>query len=129
MTSCWSSAMRIRSGVVSGIRCLLSDPGAPPRRPVPLSRAGDRAVDGNQGLFARTPWYGPCSCRISRMYSSMAAIRPQTAARILVADDQADVLEALRWLLTGEGYEPEFVSSTVALLERLRERPFDLLLM
>ena len=63
------------------------------------------------------------------MYSSMAAIRPQTAARVLVADDQPDVLEALRWLLTGEGYEPEFVSSTDAVLERLRERPFDLLLM
>ncbi len=63
------------------------------------------------------------------MYSSMAAIRPQTAARVLVADDQPDVLEALRWLLTGEGYEPEFVSSTDAVMERLRERPFDLLLM
>jgi len=59
----------------------------------------------------------------------MVAIRPQTAARVLVADDQADVLEALRWLLTGEGYEPEFVSSTDAVMDRLRERPFDLLLM
>jgi len=59
----------------------------------------------------------------------MTAIRPQTATRLLVADDQPDVLEALRWLLTGEGYEPEFVSSTDAVLERLRERPFDLLLM
>jgi sigma-B regulation protein RsbU (phosphoserine phosphatase) len=57
------------------------------------------------------------------------ATRPQTALRVLVADDQPDVLEALRWLLTGEGYEPEFVSSTDAVLERLRERPFDLLLM
>jgi phosphoserine phosphatase RsbU/P len=63
------------------------------------------------------------------MYSSMVAIRPQTAARVLVADDQPDVLEALRWLLTGEGYEPEFVSSTDAVMERLRQRPFDLLLM
>jgi sigma-B regulation protein RsbU (phosphoserine phosphatase) len=59
----------------------------------------------------------------------MVAIRPQTAARVLVADDQPDVLEALRWLLTGEGYSPEFVSSTDAVLERLREGPFDLLLM
>jgi sigma-B regulation protein RsbU (phosphoserine phosphatase) len=63
------------------------------------------------------------------MYSSMTAIRPQAATRVLVADDQPDVLEALRWLLTGEGYEPEFVSSTDAVLERLRERSFDLLLM
>src|SRR4051812_44977680 len=67
--------------------------------------------------------------RSQRMYSSMVAIRPQTSARVLVADDQPDVLEALRWLLTGEGYEPEFVNSTDAVLERLRERPFDLLLM
>ena len=57
------------------------------------------------------------------------AIRPEAAARVLVADDQPDVLEALRWLLTGEGYEPEFVSSTEAVMDRLRERSFDLLLM
>ena len=50
-------------------------------------------------------------------------------ARVLVADDQPDVLEALRWLLTGEGYDPQFVSSTTAVMERLREGPFDLLLM
>src|SRR5204862_4118974 len=61
---------------------------------------------------------------------STTAARPRTASRVLVADDQPDVLEALRWLLTGEGYEPEFVSSTAAVLERLRDaRPFDLLLM
>jgi sigma-B regulation protein RsbU (phosphoserine phosphatase) len=60
---------------------------------------------------------------------SMAAIRPESTASVLVADDQPDVLEALRWLLTGEGYEPEFVSSTTAVMDRLRERAFDLLLM
>jgi sigma-B regulation protein RsbU (phosphoserine phosphatase) len=51
------------------------------------------------------------------------------APRVLVADDQADVLEALRWLLVGEGYEAEFVTSTEAVIERLRASPFDLLLM
>src|SRR5687767_13387835 len=51
------------------------------------------------------------------------------SARVLVADDQVDILEALRWLLTGEGYEPTFVSSTDAVLERLRGDAFDLLLM
>jgi sigma-B regulation protein RsbU (phosphoserine phosphatase) len=49
--------------------------------------------------------------------------------RVLVADDQPDVLEALRWLLTGEGYEPQFVNSTDAVMERLRAEQFDLLLM
>ena len=57
---------------------------------------------------------------LSRMLTT--ATRPQTAARILVADDQPDVLEALRWLLSGEGYELEFVASTDGVLERLRER-------
>jgi sigma-B regulation protein RsbU (phosphoserine phosphatase) len=54
---------------------------------------------------------------------------PTVAGRLLVADDQPDVLEALRWLLTGEGYEPQFVSSTDAVMERLRAETFDLLLM
>jgi phosphoserine phosphatase RsbU/P len=58
------------------------------------------------------------------------AISPDTKApRVLVADDQPDVLEALRWLLTGEGYEPQFVTSTDAVMDRLRAEPFDLLLM
>jgi sigma-B regulation protein RsbU (phosphoserine phosphatase) len=52
-----------------------------------------------------------------------------TPARVLVADDQPDVLEALRWLLTGEGYEPDFVTSTEAVMERLRSDSYDLLLM
>src|SRR5262245_12684924 len=59
----------------------------------------------------------------------MAIRSDPTRTRVLVADDQADVLEALRWLLTGEGYEPEFVSSTEGVLEKLRGAPFDLLLM
>jgi sigma-B regulation protein RsbU (phosphoserine phosphatase) len=50
-------------------------------------------------------------------------------ARVLVADDQPDVLEALRWLLTAEGYQAQFVGSTDAILERVRAEPFDLLLM
>ena len=49
--------------------------------------------------------------------------------RVLVADDQPDVLEALRWLLTAEGYQPQFVSSTDAVMERLKADSFDLLLM
>ena len=59
----------------------------------------------------------------------MPSATDSAPARLLVADDQPDVLEALRWLLTGEGYEPEFVSSTEAVMERLRAAPFDLLLM
>jgi sigma-B regulation protein RsbU (phosphoserine phosphatase) len=59
----------------------------------------------------------------------MSSLNDPTPARVLVADDQPDVLEALRWLLTGEGYEPQFVSSTDAVMEKLRAEKFDLLLM
>jgi sigma-B regulation protein RsbU (phosphoserine phosphatase) len=52
-----------------------------------------------------------------------------TTARVLVADDQADVLEALRWLLVGEGYEAELVASTDLVMERVQVGAFDLLLM
>jgi len=50
-------------------------------------------------------------------------------ARVLVADDQPDILEALRWLLAGEGYDAQFVDSTAAVLDRLQNGSFDLLLM
>lgn len=49
--------------------------------------------------------------------------------RILIADDQPDVLEALRLLLKGHGYTTETVASPVALLEALARREFDLILM
>ena len=52
-----------------------------------------------------------------------------STARVLVADDQPDILEALRWLLAGEGYDAQFVDSTAAVLDRLRNGSFDLLLM
>src|SRR5262249_58942650 len=59
----------------------------------------------------------------------MSSEKDPTPARVLVADDQPDVLEALRWLLSGEGYVAQFVSSTDAVMERLRAEEFDLLLM
>ncbi len=59
----------------------------------------------------------------------MPSANPAETARLLVADDQPDVLEALRWLLTGEGYKLELVSSTEAVMDRLRSGAFDLLLM
>jgi DNA-binding NtrC family response regulator len=49
--------------------------------------------------------------------------------RALVADDQADVLEALRLLLKGEGFRTETVGSPRAVVEALQAREFDVLLM
>jgi DNA-binding NtrC family response regulator len=48
---------------------------------------------------------------------------------ILNADDQPDVLEVLRLLLKGEGYQIEAVSSPAAVLAALETRDFEVLLM
>ncbi len=50
-------------------------------------------------------------------------------ARILVADDQADIREALRLLLKAEGYATETVSSPAAALEAVQSNEFDVMLM
>jgi DNA-binding NtrC family response regulator len=49
-------------------------------------------------------------------------------ARVLVADDQADVREAIRLLLKGEECEVETTGSPAGVLRALAERPFDALL-
>src|SRR5262245_38718406 len=49
-------------------------------------------------------------------------------ARILIADDQLDVLEALRLLLKGEGYQIEAATSPAGVLAALESRDFDLVL-
>jgi phosphoserine phosphatase RsbU/P len=49
--------------------------------------------------------------------------------RILIADDQADLLDALKLLLKGQGIEYDAVTSPEAALAALSSRPFDLVLM
>ena len=49
--------------------------------------------------------------------------------RILVADDQLDILQALRLLLVDAGYETDLVSSVGDVITRMDERAYDLLLM
>ena len=44
--------------------------------------------------------------------------------RILVADDQPDILEALRLLLKGEGYAIETAASPAAVMAALEAREF-----
>ncbi len=61
----------------------------------------------------------------------LAPTRPKgaPAARVLVADDQPDVLEALRLLLKGEGYQTETAASPAAVLQALESDDFDAVLL
>ena len=49
--------------------------------------------------------------------------------RTLIADDEPDILAALRLLLKNDGYEPETVSSPAAVLEAIERAQFDVVLM
>jgi sigma-B regulation protein RsbU (phosphoserine phosphatase) len=49
--------------------------------------------------------------------------------RILIADDQPDLLDALKLLLKGQGIEYDAVTSPDAAVHALQSRPFDLVLM
>ena len=62
------------------------------------------------------------------MESPSAAVAQTKPFRVLVCDDQADVLEALRLLLKGQGYQAVTVDSPAALLRAARSEPFDLIL-
>jgi DNA-binding NtrC family response regulator len=49
--------------------------------------------------------------------------------RILIADDQRDVLEALRILLKGEGYQTDAVTSLAGIFHALEKKDYALLMM
>jgi DNA-binding NtrC family response regulator len=50
-------------------------------------------------------------------------------ARVLIADDQRDVLEALRILLKGEGHQTDAVTSLAGIFNSLEKRDYSLLMM
>ncbi len=54
---------------------------------------------------------------------------PAAQPRVLIADDQPDILEALRLLLKGHGYITEAVTSPAALFTAISQNGFDLILM
>jgi len=56
-------------------------------------------------------------------------MRREEMIRILIADDQRDVLEALRILLKGEGYQTEAATSLAAIFNSLEKKEYALLLM
>ena len=59
----------------------------------------------------------------------MAAVSSDDSARVLVADDQQDVLDSLRLLLKGEGYDVETATSPAAVVETVRSHELDAILM
>ena len=67
--------------------------------------------------------------------SALSAARPSTASdgksrpHVLVADDQADVLEALRLLLKTHSYDIDTAGSPAAVLSALEKRDYDALLL
>jgi phosphoserine phosphatase RsbU/P len=54
---------------------------------------------------------------------------PLAASCVLVADDQPDVVDALRFVLKGAGFETDSASSIETVRERILARRYDLLLM
>jgi DNA-binding NtrC family response regulator len=58
-----------------------------------------------------------------------SAARAEPAARLLIADDQSDVLEALRLLLKPEGYVIDTASSPQQMLRALELKDYDVVLM
>src|SRR5438067_10129566 len=59
---------------------------------------------------------------------SMSPTSANSPTRLLIADDQRDVLEALRLLLKAEGYLIEIASSPSGVMDALRSREYDVLL-
>jgi DNA-binding NtrC family response regulator len=67
--------------------------------------------------------------KVEEPVSTATATVKTEPVRILVADDQADVREALRLLLKAEGYSIETVSTPGAALEAVQANEFDIMLM
>src|ERR1700720_569348 len=57
------------------------------------------------------------------------AVQSYLVSRVLIADDQRDVLEALRILLKGEGHQTESVTSVSGIFNALQQRDYALLMM
>jgi sigma-B regulation protein RsbU (phosphoserine phosphatase) len=90
----------------------------------------------NAWAFKRLKWHPACPEDIKRVTMTCVtkdALHSQqeeaAKLRILVGDDQLDVLEALRLLLKGAGYQSVLVDSPQAVLRAARADSFDLILM
>jgi DNA-binding NtrC family response regulator len=68
----------------------------------------------------------PVDTEPQRTSAKTLAVEPP---RLLIADDQPDVLNALRLLLKGEGYRIELVNSPAAIIDAIETRDYDTVLM
>ncbi|MBS1874300.1 MAG: sigma-54-dependent Fis family transcriptional regulator [Acidobacteria bacterium] len=59
----------------------------------------------------------------------MSTLKNVGSTRILIADDQPDVLEALRLMLKAEGYQIESANSPAGIVSAIEARDFDVVLM
>ena len=80
------------------------------------------------GVTSRTASKGEMS-QPTEMKPMASLEAKKMQSRILIADDQPDVLGALCLLLKGHGYVTETVTSPGDLVQALRRSEFDLLLM
>ena len=70
------------------------------------------------------------ACALENAEPNMiASVAGGSTPRILIADDQPDLLDALRLMLKGQGLEIDAVTSPEAALSALESRAFDLVLM
>jgi len=88
-----------------------------PTQAEPALQRTDNAEGGTINFLLRTAPKPPAP--------RPAQVSPMAATRILVADDDRDVLEALRLLLKGEGHEVEAASSPGGVLAAVQARDFD----
>jgi DNA-binding NtrC family response regulator len=52
-------------------------------------------------------------------------VNPSSSGRVVVADDQANILDAIRLLLGGEGYEVTTAASPTELIQKVEQSDFD----
>ena len=70
----------------------------------------------------------PANVEKDKMHSRSTSMPAHSNARLLIADDQRDVLEALRLLLKPEGFTVETATSPAGVLDALASREFDAIL-
>lgn len=90
--------------------------------------AGDETARQSAERERIVPW--PTFSNVHRTNSSIRrSLELSGMPKVLIADDQQDVLEALRFLLKAEGYQIESASSPRAVLQNVEKNDYDAVLL